>query len=201
MTEPNDALARILDALDEDLETAPGRLRSRPEFRAARALLKELRAEADALTADPARAADRVREAEAQRDLLALARDEEEQAQSAEDALKRDMRQQDERLLAHVSAELKLYWLMIGLAFGIPILLIMPLGMWCALGIVPAGYGLSRMVKATAEMQGRTWVVFMDDVREIETKVRFAHIMAASSGVLVGLWLVFALFLRQVEGG
>ncbi len=84
----SDALDYIIDALDEDVETATGRLLFRKELKAARACLEALRADLDSRREDEAGVADRVREAEAARDLLALARDEEEQAATAEEQLK-----------------------------------------------------------------------------------------------------------------
>ncbi len=200
MSESSD-LDRIIDALQEDVDAAVGALRGRSEFRAAAACLKALAGDRDALAGDPAAAADRVREAEAARDLLQLAADEEEQARSAEDALKRDLRRQDEALLARAEGELKVYWMCIGLGFALPILLVMPFGAWCALALVPVGWGVSRMVNATGGMQGRTWVVFLDTVNQLEKKIRFAHGMAGASAVLVALWFVFALLRREVAGG
>lgn len=201
MNDATSELDRIIDALDEDLVTASGRLRARPEFKVARASLEQLRADLDSLTGDAAAATDRVREAEMQRDLLALARDEEEQAEAAEGQLKGELLRQDEAVLARVEAELTVYWLMIGLTFFLPILLVMPLGTWCMLGLAPVGWGVARIVTATADMQGRTWVVFMDRVTQIQKRLRFAHGMAAASAVLVLLWFVFALLRREVEGG
>lgn len=201
MSDPAADLDRIIDALDEDVETAPGRLRSRAEFKAARAFLEVLRTEVDALKDDADAASDRVREAEAQRDLLALARDEEEQAQITEDQLKRELLRQDEAVLARVEGELKVYWLLIGLGFVVPILVIMPFGTWCMVGLVPVAWGVGRIVNATADMQGRTWVVFMDHVTQVKKKLLFAHGMAGASAVLVVLWFVFALLRREVEAG
>jgi hypothetical protein len=198
----SDALNQIIDALDEDIEAAPGRLLARQEFKTAKALLATLREDHDALVAgEAATLVDRIREAEAVRDLLALARDEELQAADGENRLKRDMRQEDEAILANVESELKVYGLMIGIGFVLPLILVAPLGTWCAVALAPIVWGFARLYKATVDMQGRTWVLFMDNVDQVNKKVRFAHGMAVGSAVLVVMWFVFALLRREVEGG
>lgn len=201
MSDPQADLDRLIAALEDDLAVATGRLLSRPELKAAQATLDRLQADRDDLLADAEAAADRIREAEAARDLLALAADEEVQAAQAEDALKRDMRRQDEVLLAHVERELKVYWLLIGLTFVVPVILVAPLGAWALLGVAFASWGFARMYKATAEMQGRTWVVFMDGVEEVRKKVVFSHAIAGGSILVCILWFVFALLRKEVEGG
>ena len=184
-------LDAVLAELDHDLEDAAPRLRSRKEWKAADRWRRQLD---EASLGDEVD--DVVREAEAQRDLLALARAEVDQEQTAEDRLKRVRLSEDEELLALVERELKLYGGLILAGFILPPALL-AFGPWLVLGAAAPVAGMLRMVRATAKTSGRAWLILQDRVDQPMKLVRFAHAIAGASLLLTGAWLLFALMAEQ----
>lgn len=184
-------LKAVLAHLDHDMEEADPRLRSRKEWKAADSWRRGL-GELDQVEETD----DRVREAEAHRDLVALAWSEIEQELAAEDRLKRVRLQEDEGLLGEVERELKVYGTLILAGFILPPAL-MAFGPWLVLGAAPPLVGLLRMLRVTGRTSGRAWLILQDRVDQPMKMVRFGHAIAVASWLLTVAWLMFALMAEQ----
>ncbi len=192
-------LDQLIEALDDDVDAASVGLRRRSEWKSADACLKSLRADREGLEGEALE--DRLREANAIRDMLSLASEEEAQSDAADAEFKRNRLRDDELLLARLEAELKVYFGLVVTAFLVPIFLIAPFGNWCLLGAVPAIAGTLRMLGVVKESEGRTWVILQDRVDQVTKRVTFAHILSGSAALLSVLWFVFAMLRSSVEGG
>ena len=190
-------LTAVLAELRDHVEDASPRLRSRKEWKAADSFERQ-HGEAD----DPDGEAldDLIREAEAQRDLLAIARTESEQALADEERVRQSRLTEDEALLAHLQTELKVFGGFILATFLLPPALFAPLGPWIGLGAVPAVLGMARMSGVSGKVKGRRWLILKDRVDEVEKKIRFAHGIALASVGLTALWVVFAMLASQAQG-
>ncbi len=192
-------LDQLIEALDDDVDAASVGLRRRPEWKKADACLKTLRADRAGLEGEEVE--DRLREANAIRDMLSLASEEESQSDAADAEFKRNRLRDDELLLARTEAELKVYFGLVVTAFLVPLFLVAPFGNWCLLGAVPAVAGTLRMIGVMKQSEGRTWVILQDRVDQVVKRVNFAHILSGSAALLSLLWFVFAMLRTSVEGG
>lgn len=190
-TRSSSRLEAVLAELDHLIEEADPRLRGRKEWKAADRWRRQLEQPAEAADLE-----DRVREAEAQRDLLSLAGTEVSQELAAEERLKRVRLAEDEELLGQVERELKVYGGLILAGFILPPALL-AFGPWLVLGAAAPVIGLMRMIRVTGRTSGRAWLILQDRVDQPMKVVLFCHLIAGLSGVVTIAWLVFALMARQ----
>ena len=184
-------LEATLAELDDVIEEAGPRLRGREEFKAADRWRRDL---GDIESVEEPE--DRVREAEAHRDLLSLAQAEIDQALAGEDRLKRVRLQEDEELLGQIEREVKIYGALILTGFILPPAL-MAFGPWLALGALAPLVGMFRLLRVTGRSAGRAWLILHDRVDQPMKLVTFAHAIAAASWLVMGAWLLFVLVAEQ----
>ena len=184
-------LEAVLTELDDLLEEATPRLRSRKEWKQADRWRREL-GEIGELT----ELEDRIREAEAQRDLLSLAASELAQEVAAEDRLKRIRLAEDEELLGQIERELKIYGIFIAAGFIVPPILL-TFGPWLVLGAAAPLVGLLRMLRVTGRSSGRAWLILQDRVDQPKKLILFGHLLAGLSWLVTAAWLVFVLVAEQ----
>ena len=195
MSKPDTSrLEAVLAELETSLEEADPRLRLRKEWKAADRWKRELDPRSGLEAAGEID--DVVREAEAQRDMLALARAEVDQEQSAEDRLKRVRLAEDEELLAVVERELKVYGGLILAGFVLPPALL-AFGPWLVVGAVAPLVGMLRMVRATSACSGRAWLILQDRIEQPMKLVLFAHAIAVASWLVAGAWVLFVSMAEQ----
>ncbi|MCP4873399.1 MAG: hypothetical protein GY898_32310 [Proteobacteria bacterium] len=190
-------LTDLIAALQRDLDNADPRVRPRKEFKNAEAWVRELDPEAvgeDGLE-------DAIRDGEAMRDLLDLAITETQSRVDAEERTKQTRLREDEELLTMIGNELKLYGGLIFASFVLPPATLGPFGAYCGFGVIPAAFGLARMISATAKVDGRSWLILQDRVDQLMSKVKMAHGAAAGAGLLTILWVVIALLAGEAGGG
>ncbi len=191
MTAQNSRLEAVLAELETLVEEADPRLRTRKEWKAADRWMREL--ERPVPDAD---SEDRVREAEAQRDLLNLASAELDQQVAAEDRLKRTRLREDEELLGQVERELRIYGILVGTGFLLPLGLF-AFGPWLVAGAAAPLVGLMRMLRVVGRTSGRAWLILQDRIDQPMKLVRFLHLLAGLSGLWTAALLVFALIRAQ----
>ncbi len=176
-----DLLSRIRDALD----SSSGRLRMRGEWKTLDGFYRSHQ------SYDPSKVVDDdlLRSAEAELDLLELARAETDQAARVEDDEKERRLRADEELLQRLQAEAKTYSFLIVLSYVLPpLLLLLPSGLLLLAGAVPALVGLAKMRSIEAETEGRVWLVLRSRVDEQLDRVKTLHYVAIGALALTLLW-------------
>lgn len=190
-------LAAVMAELHNTVEEAGPRLRARTEWKVADSFVRNS-SDDDGLDGEALE--DLVREAEAKRDLLAIAEAETSHEVAAEENLREIRLAEDEAMLTMMQTELKVFGGFILATFLLPPALFAPIGPWVGFGAVPALLGMARMSKASSQVKGRRWLILLDRVAEVEKKVRFAHAIALASMGLTALWVVFAILAKQAQG-
>lgn len=194
MSDPSpDRLDALLGELKTQLDESSAGVRVTTEWKRIKAVVDEHDADRDVIAADADRLDGAIRILEAQRDMLALTREEiAEQDRLAEQERGRRERE-DRKIVEIVRAWLPPYS---GLAVGG--LVLAPVigwlfGEWCLIAAFLPLLGFLEMRRRTSLMEGRSWVILNDPVRELEARVRIYHLI---SGVAVGVavaWFLGAL--------
>jgi len=188
-----DRLDALLGELKTQLDESSAGVRVTTEWKRIKAVVDEHDADRDVIAADADRLDGAIRILEAQRDMLALTREEiAEQDRLAEQERGRRERE-DRKIVEIVRAWLPPYS---GLAVGG--LVLAPVigwlfGEWCLIAAFLPLLGFLEMRRRTSLMEGRSWVILNDPVRELEARVRIYHLI---SGVAVGVavaWFLGAL--------
>ncbi len=194
MTVPTTSqLEQALTSLGDMLEESDPRLRSRSEWKEADAWLRSLEPGVD----EPSSVEDRLRQAEAHRDLLGIAAIEVRELLRAEERTRVERLAEDEVQLETLQRELKVYGGLILAGFVIPPVLFGPFGSFLLLGLLPTLYGVLRMSSVSSSTSGRAWLILQDRVDQVRTQVRFAHGATLACFAIGGLWLVFALLAAE----
>ena len=62
---------------------------------------------------------------------------------------------------------------------------------------MPAIAGFLRMRAVSEQSRGRRWLILLDRVSQVESRIRFAHAAAVGSLVLTGMWFVFSMLAER----
>lgn len=181
----NPSMGELLTRIKEALDSSSARLRMRSEWKTLDGFYRSHQ------SYDPDKRVDDdlLRSAEAELDLLELARAETDQAEQVEDAEKERRLRTDEELLGRLQAEAKTYSFLIVLSYILPpLLLLMPFGLLLLAGAVPALLGLAKMRSVEAETEGRVWLVLRSRVDEQLDRVKTLHYVALGALALTVLW-------------
>ena len=189
----SDRLNDLVANLARDLENADPRVRARKEWKEADAWVRSV----DAEGLDEDALADTVRTGEAHRDLLDIATSEVKAKVDAEERTKQTRLDEDEQLLTMMSNELKLYGGLFFASFVLPPATLGPFGAYCGFGILPAAFGLARMLSAMDKVSGRGWLILQDRVDQVTQRVKMAHGAAGAAALLTILWVVIALLATE----
>lgn len=194
MSDPSpDRLDALLAELKSQLDESSAGMRVTSEWKQIRDVVGEHDAERDAIAADPDRLDGAIRVLEAQRDMLALTREEvAEQDRLAErERVRREA--EDRKIVEIVQAWLPPYS---GMAVGG--LVLAPVigwvfGEWCLIAAFLPVLGFLEMRRRTSLMEGRSWVILNDPVRELEARVRIYHVISGVAVAVAVAWFVGAL--------
>jgi hypothetical protein len=190
-------LDSLLAQLDQELDEAPAGVRVTREWKSIGAVVKE-HAGLRAGLIDGSYALDSaIRTLEAQRDLLALTRDEVAEKDRAAEIERQRREREDRQIIAIVRKWLPTYSVMAVSTLVLVPALGLPFGAWCLLGVLPAALGFLEMRRRTQLMEGRSWVVLNDEVRAIDERTRIYH---AISAVGVAMGVVWFLALAMTVG-
>jgi len=199
----NEVLDSVLAEMEEPLEEAGVALQQRSEWKAARALCDGMSERRQGLEGDSEELADLVREAEAARDLLAIASSEvDHQAAMAEQG-RTERVAEDEKLLAGLMAQSNRYRGMVVASFLIPIFFITwpPASRFVLLSLIPSLLGFLQTRSFCDQLEGRIWLILNSRVEEAMGRVRLLNGAAVGSAVAALLWFVVALMSAEARSG
>ena len=199
----NEVLDSVLAEMEEPLEEAGVALQQRSEWKAARSLCDGMSERRQGLEGDSEELADLVREAEAARDLLAIASSEvEHQAAMAEQG-RTERVAEDEKLLAGLMAQSNRYRGMVVASFLIPIFFITwpPASRFVLLSLIPSLLGFLQTRSFCDQLEGRIWLILNSRVEEAMGRVRLLNGAAVGSAVAALLWFVVALMSAEARSG
>ncbi len=197
MTGPTpDKLDSLISQLETELDEASAGVRVTAEWKAIQSVLKSHVAQREALVAEADALDTAVRTLEAQRDMLALTRDEVAEQELAGERERERREREDRQIIALVRKWLPTYsGLAVSSLVAVPALGL-PFGPWCLVGTLPALLGFLEMRRRTELMKGRSWVVLNDEVRAIDERTRIYHVISAL-GITMGLVWFIALALTS----
>ena len=199
----NEVLDSVLAEMEEPLEEAGVALQQRSEWKAARSLCDGMSERRQGLEGDSEELADLVREAEAARDLLAIASSEvDHQAAMAEQG-RTERVAEDEKLLAGLMAQSNRYRGMVVASFLIPIFFITwpPASRFVLLSLIPSLLGFLQTRSFCDQLEGRIWLILNSRVEEAMGRVRLLNGAAVGSAVAALLWFVVALMSAEARSG
>lgn len=199
LTRPvNGPTSEQLDALLAELHTqideSSAGVRVTMEWKQIRGVVEDHAARRDAIVADADKLDSAVRTLEAQRDMLALTRDEVAEQERNVERERQRRATEDRQIIELVKQWLPTYSILAVASVVTGPFLGLPFGPFCLVAILPAALGYLEMRRRMQLMEGRSWVVLNDEVREIEARVRLYHIISAV-GAGIGLVWFLALLL------
>jgi len=187
-----DRLDDLLEQLTRELDEASAGVRVTAEWKSIKSVAAQHVEDRDRLGSDPDTLDTAIRTLEAQRDMLALARDEVAEEERAAEK-ERDRREREDRqIIAIVRAWLPPYSLLAVSSLVLVPFLGLPFGPWCLVAVLPAVFGFLEMRRRTQLMEGRSWVVLNDEIRALDDRIRIYHVI---SGVAVAFGVVWFLAL------
>lgn len=171
----------VRDELFALLNDCAADVRVTAEYKAAAASLQRL-------SAEPGEFEDAARELEAQRDMVALTREQKEQERRQDELSKQRRLAEDRALLLSVEDELGTYKLLLGASLLLAPILGVPLGQFVLLAVVPGALGVLRMRAARQPLRGRSWLVLNDEVRRVTDAVRTFDLAAGVALAPAIIW-------------
>ncbi len=183
----------LIARLGDELDDASAGLRVTPEWKGVRAVLDDHAARQDTLAADPVTLEDAIRTLEAQGDMLALAREEVAESDRHASAERVRREREDKLVLAAAQGWLRPYSLFSVMGLVIGPTMGVAFGEWALVGALPALFGFLEMRRRTQLMDGRSWVILNDEVRNLEDRIRLYHGITAVAVAVAVLWFVLAL--------
>jgi len=199
----NEVLDGVLAEMEEPLEEAGLALQQRSEWKAARALCDGMSERRQGLAGDSEELADLVREAEAARDLLAIASAEVDHDAAMAQQGRTDRIAEDERLLALLLSQSNRYRGMVVASFLVPIFFITwpPASRFVLLSLIPSFLGFLQTRSICDQLEGRIWLILNSRVDEAMGRVRMLNGAALGSAVAALLWFVVALMSAEARSG
>ena len=199
----NEVLDGVLAEMEEPLEEAGLALQQRSEWKSARALCDGINERRQGLAGDSEALADLVREAEAARDLLAIASSEVDHNAAMAQQGKTDRIAEDERLLAVLLSQCNRYRAMVVVSFLVPVFFITwpPASRFVLLSLIPSLLGFLQTRAVCDQLDGRIWLILNSRVQEAMGRVRMLHGGALGSAVAALLWFVVALMSMEARSG
>lgn len=185
-----DRLASLLSQLETELDESSAGVRVTAEWKAIKSVVEDHATRRDALVADAEQLDTAVRTLEAQRDMLALTREEVGEQERIAERERARREREDHQIIAIVKKWLPTYSVLAVSSLAAVPALGLPFGPWCLVGILPALLGFLEMRRRTQLMEGRSWIVLNDEVRAIDERIRIYHAISAV-GVAMGLvWFI-----------
>lgn len=189
----------LIERLGDAVEAADPLLRARDEWKSLAQFHRDTLSQRDSGDGGSEVSEDLLREAEALLDLVELARAEVDELAQAESRDRQDRLREDERILAAIEADQKVYVGLVALGLFLPpMLLLMPLGVFLVLGVIPSLLGFSRMHSLQTPARGRVWIVLQDRVDQLMARVRILHAAALTSVLLTGVWVLVEVLAKRV---
>jgi hypothetical protein len=199
----SEILDGVLAELSEQLEDASLALQQRAEWKNSRALCEGMAERRQDAAVDDEGLAALVREAEASRDLLAIASAEVEHQEIMAERGRAERLAEDEKLLAGLHSQCNRYRALVVASFLIPLFFITwpPASRFVLLSLIPALLGFLKTRAACDSLEGRIWVALQSRVDEGLARARVLHGAALGSAVASLLWFVVALMSAEARMG
>ena len=199
----SEILSAVLQELKDQLEDSGLALQQRAEWKDARVLCAGMAERRQTNSDAPDAVTDLVREAEAARDLLSIARSEVDHEAAMAEQGRTQRLAEDLALLASLDKQCDHYRALVLASFVVPIFFITwpPASRFVLLALIPVVMGSLQTRGFCEQFKGRIWLVLQARVDEGMARVRMLHGTALGAAVAALLWFVVALMSVEARLG